>query len=86
MEWKHLEAVLNEYGEYIAQQMKQNLASDGSNASGELSDSIEYLVQHEGNTYSLCISLLDYWKYLNDGTRPHFPPVSAIENWITSRR
>lgn len=86
MEWKHLKAVLDEYGEYIAQQMKANLESDGSNASGELSNSITYVYEREGETLSVCISLLDYWKYLNYGTKPHFPPVNAIEKWIEVKR
>lgn len=82
-EFPHLEAVMREYGEFLAQKLKDNLAEDGSNTTqSSLSNSIEFIVSKGENEISVSISLLEYWKYLNGGTKAHWPPLSAIENWI----
>ena len=36
-----------------------------------------------GKYLEITFILADYWKYLENGTKPHFPPVDAIEKWIT---
>lgn len=61
-------------------ELKQNLTP--SNASGELSKSIKGIVKYDGKYLSVSISLQDYWKYIEYGTKPHFPPVDAIRKWI----
>ena len=33
-----------------------------------------------------CSNLEEHWKYLENGTRTHFPPINAIEQWITVKR
>ena len=43
---------------------------------------MSYHVNLGTNVYAVDISLLEYWKYIENGTRPHFPPVSAIREWI----
>lgn len=86
MEWKHLKEVLERYGEYLSQRMKQRLLTDDSNATGNLTDSITYLVNHKGSVFEVSISLLDYWKYVNYDTKPHFPPVDAIEKWVVAKK
>lgn len=86
MEWKHLREVLDRYGEYLENRMKQNLLQDDANATGNLTESIQYIVSSNGNTFGISISLLEYWKYVNYDTKPHFPPVKAIEEWIKVKR
>lgn len=84
MEWKHLTAVLGEYGEFLKNALTLNLLSDGSNASGTLANSLEYLVESDNGNFSVSIRLEDYWKYLNDGRGPgKFPPPDKIKQWIT---
>lgn len=79
----HLEDVMKRYGEFLAQRLKDNLAEDGSNTSeSSLSNSIEFILDKGENEISVSISLLEYWKWLNAGTKPHFPPLKAIEKWI----
>lgn len=86
MEWKHLKGVLDRYGEFLKERMKQNLLQDGANATGNLTDSINYIVNSNGSTLEVSISLLEYWKYVNYDTKPHFPPVDAIKDWIVAKR
>lgn len=62
--------------------IKDTIANNGSNASGKLSKSIKGKVKQSGKWLEVSISLEDYWKYIEYGTRPHFPPINAIKQWI----
>ena len=90
MELPHLRAVLEEYGQAVAQQYKDNLVRDGRPASGDLIRSITTFVEVNGQGYEVKMSLNDYWKYIEYGTKGwltgntsrKFPPPAAIEHWI----
>lgn len=62
--------------------LKDTIANNGSNASGKLSQSIKGKVKQNGKWLEVSISLEDYWKYIEYGTKPHFPPVDKIKEWI----
>ena len=62
--------------------LRETIAKNGSNASGALSKSITGKVKQNGKWLEVSISLEDYWKYIEYGTRPHFPPVDKIREWI----
>ena len=74
--------VLEHYAKEFIEQYRLNLVESGRPASGRLADSLTYKVDMGANVYAVDISLLDYWKYIESGTRPHWPPVSAIREWI----
>ena len=74
--------VLERYAKEFIEQYKLNLVQSGRPASGQLADSLGYKVNLGTNVYAVDISLLEYWKYIESGTRPHWPPVSAIREWI----
>lgn len=74
--------VLERYAKEFIEQYKINLVQSGRPASGRLADSLSYKVNLGTNVYAVDISLLNYWKYIESGTRPHWPPVSAIREWI----
>lgn len=74
--------VLERYGAEFIELYKSNLVASGRPASGRLADSLSYKVDMGANVYAVDISLLDYWKYIESVTRPHWPPVSAIREWI----
>lgn len=90
MELPRLRAVLEEYGQAVAQQYKDNLVRDGRPASGDLIRSITTFVEVNGQGYEVKMSLNDYWKYIEYGTKGwltgntsrKFPPPAAIEHWI----
>ena len=77
--------VLERYGKEFIEQYKLNLIASGRPASGKIMrpENLFYKVNLGTNIYAVDISLLDYWKYIEEGTRPHWPPVSAIREWIT---
>ena len=76
--------VLERYGKEFIEQYKLNLIASGRPASGNIMrpENLFYKVNLGANVYAVDISLLEYWKYIESGTRPHWPPVSAIREWI----
>lgn len=57
-------------------------ALTGTNASGTLSNSITGLVKQNDKYITISIQLEDYWKYIEYGSKPHFPPIDKIREWI----
>ena len=47
-----------------------------------LSDTITAQVEVDGKSFTASLNMNFYWKYLEGGTRPHWPPSSAILNWV----
>jgi hypothetical protein len=80
--FENLQRVLAEYGEAIRNEYYNNLVDSDRWASGNLLNSIEFEVIRDGNTFKVNLNLAHYWKYLEEGTKPHFPPVSAIQKWV----
>lgn len=81
-EFPKVAEVLERYGQEFIELYKVNLAMSGRPASGRLSNSLNYKVSIGTNVYAVDISLLDYWKYIESGTRPHWPPFDAIREWV----
>lgn len=61
---------------------KNALNESGHYASGKLANTAKAVIKWDGKVFELYFNLQEYWKYLEYGTRPHFPPISAIEEWI----
>ena len=77
-----LQAVLGEYAEEVARYYKENLDRDDRYASGKLVQSVESRIAVNGQAYQVQLRLEDYWKYVEWDTRPHWPPPSALLQWI----
>jgi hypothetical protein len=79
----HLTQVLEELGREVAEQYKNNLRESGhATRPDHLINSIETRVVVDDKSYKVVMDLNDYWKYLENGTEPHWPPVDAIRSWI----
>lgn len=59
-----------------------NIIDSGHNASGKLITDMKKLLSWNGRFFTVSLSLPPYWKYLENGTKPHFPPINAILKWI----
>jgi len=99
IKFTEIEDVLVKYATRIALDAEKNLRSNkngkDSNASGRLSESITVTpVEFFGDNYSIEIRMLDYWQWVNDGTRGRInglpnrknPPVSEIIKWIKEKQ
>ena len=84
--FNHLQQALAQYGEAIADRYKTNLEASGRRATGDLISSVNTKVTVNEQSFEILLSLEDYWKYVEEGTRPHFPPVSKILEWVKVKR
>lgn len=83
LKYENLIRVLNEYGQELVNLYKNKLAANNVNASGDLSNSVKYLLKNKNNIYEIDLELADYWKYVENGRKAgKFPPISKIENWV----
>lgn len=70
---------------HICEQIADLYRSKLPTATGNLKN-FTYDIEWDGRYFNLVFNLEDYWKYIENGTKPHFPPISAIENWIKVKR
>lgn len=70
----------------LLERYKKEIGETGHRASGNLQDSASYKCTFDGKSLEIWFNIPEYWLYLENGTKPHFPPISAIEDWITVKR
>ena len=81
--FERLAAELESYGKALADLYVANLIDSDRVASRKLIDSVTARVEGgDGGTYDVVLYLENYWKYIEDGTRPHRPPYSKILEWV----
>ena len=84
-EFKNLYQSLTEYTNAVAELYKNKLIEDDKKATGNLIQSVKAIVEIDGWNYMGELSLVDYWKYVEYGSKPHWPPVNAILKWIEAK-
>lgn len=77
-----LRNVLEEYAVAVRNLYQDNLVKSGRIASGDLLNSVECHVALENQEFVVSLTLRDYWQYVEEDTRPHWPPRDAILSWI----
>lgn len=82
IEFRHLQEALAQYAQAIADKYKTNLESSGRRATGQLITSVNTVVVVNENEFAIELNLQDYWKFVEEGTSPHFPPISKILEWV----
>lgn len=78
----HLREVLGEMAEDLAANYRDQLLRSDRVASRALYNSVSARVEANGHAWEVKMSMLEYWKYIERGTRPHWPPVSKILEWV----
>jgi len=82
----HLRAALEGYAVALRNAYQDNLIKSDRIATGDLLNNIETQVKGpDGNTWKVVFYLSEYWKYVEDDTRPHWPPRDAILKWIQAK-
>ena len=75
--------ILRELGEKVREGYVNKLIRNGRpTTENTLASTVTSTVEVNGTTYSVVLNLQEYWKYVEEGTRPHWPPPSAILHWI----
>lgn len=83
IEYTNVMNVLNDFGKFLVDEYKDALILNDVNASNTLYNSISYIVENGNNSFEVKLSLVDYWRRVEEGRKPgKFPPISAIEKWI----
>lgn len=72
-----MEEAIKKLAEYVIKDLKEIIPSD----TGNLHNSISYKIENG----EIQFIMENYVNYVNDGTRPHRPPISAIEGWAKRR-
>jgi len=89
-------ATLEAYSKAVAALYRRKLLDRDkvTKLSGKLTNTIRALVTTNGHGYEVSLSLQDYWKYVEGGSKgrftsppgavypAHWPPTAAIEEWI----
>lgn len=92
--FRHLEKVLEEFGNAMAEQYKNNLSNSDRVATGNLLNSIKRIIEVNGNLYEINFELNDYFKYIEEGTGPrhlpdarasYFVPYKPILDWVYAK-
>ncbi len=87
MNLTQLAGILQDLARDIAQGYKDELTAHGHYTTRgpeahRLLDSIRTEVVVDGSAYEIRMTLMDYWKYVENDTRPHWPPPGVIAKWI----
>lgn len=82
MNLDNLHKVLLDFAEDIRKNYRDELMHHDHVASHELIDSIKTNVVVGEKAYEVTMTLADYWKYVENDTKPHFPPPNALLKWI----
>lgn len=82
LEYPNLTEVLQRFAEYFHADYENRLIAHDRVASRELLESIRTRVVTENGTWSVVVNLRDYWKYVENDTKPHWPPPDAILRWV----
>ena len=84
-EFTNLKKALEDYMNEVSRIYKGKLTSDGHKATGKLIGSVKVEVSIGPTQYTGELRLEDYWKYIEYGTKPHWPPPKSILKWINAK-
>lgn len=90
IQFDNLRAVLEEFAQEFKDQYRAGLLSHGrftQYGEDRLVDSVDAnqvqaMVREGDEAWTVTINLNEYWKYVENDTRPHWPPPSAILRWV----
>lgn len=82
IEFKRLQRALADYANDFVEKYKGHLSESDRRATGNLITSINSRVVVDGYEFIVEMELADYYIYVENGTRPHMPPVSKILEWV----
>lgn len=79
----NLASVMERWAEVIISALRKEIANDETKASGRLQASIRPEIKVFGNRFVMEISMEDYWKSVDEGTKPGTKPdIQKIVKWM----
>lgn len=92
--WTNLERVLHEFADEVIKSARKNLDDNNTNATHQLYDTLEKIVEVGEDFYKVSISLADYWRYIEEGTGPqhlpdarhqYWPKIEPLKDWVQNK-
>lgn len=80
--FKNVRMVLEDFADSFVSLYKSKVSN--SNASKNLYNSIEKIIEINGQNIQVCLSLAHYWIYVEQGRKKgsKMPPIASIQEWI----
>lgn len=86
IELYNVKMVLDEYALKFQEFIKRKIVDKDKKASGSLLASISMSIEVFGERYTVYLHSKDYLKYIELGTKPHWPPVEPILQWVKDKK
>lgn len=82
--WENLTKALNDLGGLIRDTYADELSVDEKRATGDLIDTLDYIVVSGDDSFAVSLKMQDYWKYVEyDSEWSNYPPpYSKILQWV----
>lgn len=82
-----VQRVLSEYKVRFNELIKKKIQDEDLIATGQLLASIHTEIDPgDGYVYKVVLNSREYIKYLESGTKPHWPPSDAILKWVKDKK
>lgn len=82
----NVQRVLGEFAVALRNEYQDNLILHNRIASGDLLNSVEYVIDRDGYVYTVSLMLKDYWYFVENGRKAgKYPPMDAILSWIKTK-
>ena len=82
----NLLTALDEYRAAVMNLYQEKLRLEDHFATGELINHMTYHIVQGNQAIEVDLQLEDYWKYVENDTRPHWPPIDAILKWVKVKK
>lgn len=77
-----LQALANDVRAGYVDQLRKNGHYTTRGTEKRLIDSVQTVVTVDGRSFTVSLRLNDYWVFVEEDTRPHWPPSEAIRRWV----
>lgn len=77
-----LQSLANDVRDGYIGQLKKNGHYTTRGSDTRLIDSVRTVVTVDGHSFTVSLKLNDYWIFVEEDTRPHWPPPDAIRRWV----
>ena len=82
----NLLTALDEYRAAVMNLYQEKLRLEDHIATGDLINHMTYHIVNGNQAIEVDLQLEDYWKYVENDTRPHWPPIDAILKWVKVKK
>lgn len=83
--WEKTYEVLKEYAIELRNTLQDSYITDDRIATGDLLNSVEYIIEKDDRQIEVSLQLKEWWKYVEEDTKPHFPPPDAMLNYVKAK-